>query len=80
MGEKKSGHGLDAIAWWRAGEIEKIKKYCIDDVRITKELYDYARTNNKLLFKEGKDLHEIKLDTSKWEEPIENKLTYTLPF
>jgi DEAD/DEAH box helicase domain-containing protein len=80
LGKKKSGHGLDAIAWWKAGEVEKIKKYCIDDVRITKELYEFARENNKLLFKEGKDLLEIPLDTSKWEDPLEHKLTLSLPF
>ncbi len=80
LGTSKSGHGLDAIAWWKAGEIEKIRKYCLDDVRITKELYDYAREHGKLLFKEGKEILEIKLDPSKWEEPIENKLTFTLPF
>jgi DEAD/DEAH box helicase domain-containing protein len=80
LNTKKSGNGLDSIIWWKKGEIEKIRKYCIDDVRITKEIYDYARTNNKLLFKEGNALNEIKLDTSEWENPIENKLTFTLPF
>jgi DEAD/DEAH box helicase domain-containing protein len=80
LGKKKSGHGLDAIQWWNQGKIDKIKEYCIDDVRITKELYDFARANNKLIFKEGGKLHEIKLDTSMWEAPTENKITYTLPF
>ncbi|MDB5194000.1 MAG: box helicase protein box helicase protein [Parcubacteria group bacterium] len=80
LGKKKSGNGLDSIAWWKAGDIERIRTYCIDDVKITKEVYDYARANGKLLFKEGNMLNEVKLDTSKWEDPIENKLTYTLPF
>src|SRR3989344_3332092 len=80
LGKNKSGHGSDANKWWRAGEIEKIRKYCIDDVRLTKELYDYARTNNKLIFKEGGALNEIKLDTKDWETPNENKLTFSLPF
>jgi len=80
LGKKKSGHGLDSIIWWKQGEIEKIRTYCIDDVRITKELYEYARTSNKLIFKEGGALNEIKLDASNWEDPIENILTYTLPF
>src|SRR3989344_5388734 len=33
LGRNKSGHGLDAIEWWKKGEIDKIVKYCIDDVR-----------------------------------------------
>ena len=45
LGIGKSGSGLDAVKWWKNGEIEKIKKYCLDDVRITKEVYDYAREN-----------------------------------
>lgn len=80
LGKKKSGHGLDAIQWWNQGKIDKIKEYCIDDVRITKEIYDYARANNKLIFKEGGKLHEIILDASQWEAPSEHKITYTLPF
>ncbi|MDB5254397.1 MAG: box helicase protein box helicase protein [Parcubacteria group bacterium] len=80
LGKNKSGHGLDAIMWWKQGLIQKIKDYCEDDVRITKEIYDFARANQKLIFKEGGKLNEIKLDTSEWETPNENRLTYTLPF
>lgn len=80
LGKHKSGHGSDAIKWWRAGEVDKVRQYCIDDVRITKELYDYALANNKLIFKEGKELKEITLDTSRWEEAQETKLTFSLPF
>lgn len=80
LGKKKSGHGLEAIEWWKKGEIEKIRQYCLDDVRLTKELYDFARENDKLTFKEGGKLFEIKLDTSSWEARGDNKLTFTLPF
>ena len=80
LGKKKSGNGLEATDWWKKGEIEKIRQYCIDDVKITKEIYDFARENNKLIFKEGGKLHEIKLNTSEWEKPSKNKLTFTLPF
>ena len=80
LGKQKSGHGTDAIKWWEAGEIEKLKKYCIDDVKITKELYDYALLNNKLVFKEGGNLNEIKLDTSGWETTNDHRLTFSLPF
>lgn len=80
LGKKKSGHGLDAIRWWKAGEIEKIKSYCLDDVKITKEIYDYAIKNQKLIYKEGPELKEVKLDTSEWEKPLENRMTFSLPF
>ena len=81
FGTNKSGGGLDAVKWWRDGEVEKVKKYCLDDVRITKDVYEYALKNNKLIFKEGGNLNEVKLDTSNWETPAESSaLNYTLPF
>jgi DEAD/DEAH box helicase domain-containing protein len=80
LGKNKSGGGADAINWWKTGEIDKIRKYCLDDVVITKELYDYALANKKLVFKEGGVLNEINLNTSEWEKPSEHKLTFSLPF
>lgn len=81
LGIKKSGHGLDAIRWWKSGEIDKIIKYCLDDVKITKEVYEYALKNGKLIFKEGPNMNEVKLDTSDWENvPSSSILNHTLPF
>ena len=80
LGKRKLGHGTDAIRWWKTGEIEKVREYCIEDVKITKEIYDYATANQKLTFKEGNDLKEIKLNTDNWEKPSENKMTFSLPF
>lgn len=80
LGIKKSGHGLQAIEWWQTGEIDKIRQYCIDDVRITKEVYDFARANNLLKYKEGGRKGEIKLNTDHWETVAGSTLTHTLPF
>lgn len=67
FGTHKSGDGLQAIVWWRNGDIENLKKYCLDDVKITKDVYEYAMKNKKLMFKEGPFIKEIKLDTKHWE-------------
>ena len=80
LGVNKTGHGLDAIKWWRDGEVEKVKSYCLDDVRITKDVYEYALREGKLIFKEGGNLNEVKLDTKDWEAPASSALNYTLPF
>ena len=80
LGRNKSGHGLDAIEWWKNGEIDKIIKYCIEDVRLTRDLYDYALSKGHLKYKELGGLKEVKLDTSKWLESEQSSLTYTLPF
>lgn len=42
VGHGKTGHGLQAVEWWRNGEKEKVKKYCLDDVRVTKDVYEYG--------------------------------------
>ncbi len=73
FGINKSGHGLEAVAWWRTGEVEKIRKYCLDDVKITKDVYEYALKNKRLMFKEGPFTKEIKLDTKHWELVAEIK-------
>jgi hypothetical protein len=50
-------------------------------VKITKDVYEYALKNGKLIFKEGPNMNEVKLDTSDWETlPESSSLNYTLPF
>ncbi len=80
---KKSGHGLQAVEWWKTGEIDKIIKYCIEDVKITKQLYDYALAYGKLKYKDlgiGGAIKDIKLDTTHWETKKDSGMTFTLPF
>ncbi len=77
FGINKSGHGFDAIVWWRTGRVEEIKKYCIDDVRITRDVYEYALKNKKLMFKDGPFIKEIKLETKHWE-PVPEVKTQSL--
>lgn len=80
LGRNKSGHGLDAIEWWRNGEVDKIIKYCIEDVRLTRDLYEFALANNHLKYKEFGGLKEVKLKTVPWAEIEQTAMTYTLPF
>jgi len=80
LGCNKIAHGIEAVEWWHKGEVDKVIKYCTDDVRITKKLYDYAVLYNKLKYKDLGVLKEIKLNTTMWEVPEVTALTYTLPF
>ncbi|HTL39572.1 MAG TPA: ribonuclease H-like domain-containing protein, partial [Methylomirabilota bacterium] len=61
LGAGKSGDGLQALKYYKLGQIEELKKYCLDDVRITKELYDYVGKYGKLLFKDYFETKEIKI-------------------
>lgn len=51
LGVKKSANGLMALKWYRQGEIEKIIRYCTDDVRLTRDLARFGVTNGYLLFR-----------------------------
>ncbi|WP_462325653.1 DEAD/DEAH box helicase [Desulfoplanes sp.] len=50
LGEEKSANGLLALRWWKQGKLDKIIKYCTQDVAVTKGLYEYGRDNGYLLF------------------------------
>lgn len=80
LGKNKTGHGLEAVLWWRNGEKDKVIKYCLEDVKITKELYEYAKKNGHLKYREGTKIKDIKLDPSSWETIAESTMTHTLPF
>lgn len=74
IGESKSANGLQAVVWWRQGEKQKVIDYCIQDVKVTRDVYDYAIKNSKLKVanNDGKIL-EITLDTTSWEKIDEDK-------
>ncbi|MEK7513164.1 MAG: ribonuclease H-like domain-containing protein [Patescibacteria group bacterium] len=44
LGMGKTAHGLEAIEFWKHGELQKLKEYCLQDVRITKELYERIKS------------------------------------
>lgn len=50
LGRGKSGHGLEALEWFRQGRIEEVKNYCLDDVRLTRDLYEYGKKHHHVLF------------------------------
>ena len=78
LGVNKSGHGLEAVTWWKQGKFEEVKRYCLDDVKITKEIYEYALKNGVLKYKDMGVVKDIKLDTSKWEQKGDSAMTHTL--
>lgn len=58
LGIQKGGNGLDAITYFHEGNWEKLTKYCLQDVEITRDLYLYGVKEGKLRFK------------NKWNEPV----------
>ncbi len=49
LGEGKTADGLQALEWWKLGEVEKIAEYCREDVRVTRDLYNFGKRNRFVL-------------------------------
>jgi DEAD/DEAH box helicase domain-containing protein len=80
LGEKKSGNGAQSVQWWRAGEIEKVRDYCIKDVEITKKVFDYALAKSAIKYRELGKTHEIKLNVKEWLAHNTKPMTFTMGF
>ena len=50
LGANKTGHGLDAIRYFREGAWEKLKSYCRNDVKLTKDVFDFGLKNGEVFF------------------------------
>lgn len=50
LGRGKSGDGLDAIKYFQAGDWASLEKYCLDDVKVTKEIYDYGTAHGHIWY------------------------------
>ncbi len=49
LGVQKTHHGLEAPILYKDGKFDELRDYCLNDVKITKELYDLAKKRGFLL-------------------------------
>ena len=81
LGKKKTGHGFQAINLYNEGKIDELKKYCLDDVMFTKELFEYGIKNKEIFYLTANGKFSIKVDWKKYLESQEAKdVPLTLPF
>jgi len=76
----KSGHGLQAVEWWKQGEIDKIKRYCLDDVKVTKGVYEYGLKYKALAYEDrlgGRKAIPVEFALKETQKPAIN---LTMPF
>jgi len=50
LGVGKSGSGLDAVRFWEAGELDKLRDYCLQDVKVTRDLYEHGRKHGAVSY------------------------------
>lgn len=73
LGEDKSGHGLDAITWYREGNWQRLEEYCLNDVRLTRDLYRYGGKFGHLAFESFVDRKTVSVPVS-WGMPEESEI------
>lgn len=62
LGVGKTNHGLDAIKFYAAGDWESLEKYCLNDVLITRDLYELAKHQGYLMIPERWNDNLIKVN------------------
>lgn len=74
LGVGKNGQGLEAIGMYQRGEMEKLKEYCLQDVRITKGVFDLIRTQGYLWIprRESPAMVKVPIAYAEAEEPQES--------
>jgi DEAD/DEAH box helicase domain-containing protein len=82
LGKKKTGHGLMAIDYYHEGKFDELKKYCLDDVMLTKELFDYGVKHGEVFYINATGKTPIKVNWKKYltEDVGNNNVSLTLPF
>ena len=81
LGKKKTGHGLQAIEMYKEGRMDELKKYCLDDVMLTKELFEYGSDKGEVMYLNEKGKISIRVDWKKYLEDSGKTDTHLiLPF
>lgn len=59
LGVSKIATGLDAIRYYHEKKWDKLKEYCLKDVQVTKDIYEYGLKNRRILYR-SKFGHTVK--------------------
>jgi DEAD/DEAH box helicase domain-containing protein len=55
LGAGKSADGLMAVEWWKTGQIQKIIDYCLQDVKVTRDVFQFGRQNGMVRIQRSED-------------------------
>lgn len=81
LNKGKSGHGLKAIELYKEGKLDELRDYCLDDVRITKEIFDYGVKWKEIFIPDGATKRRIQVNWSlKMESKKTDSINLGLPF
>lgn len=75
---EKTGDGQKAIEWWKNGDKDKVVEYCKEDVRITKELYEYGLKKREVAINYYGQIRTVKIDWTLQKKYSARDFSYTL--
>jgi DEAD/DEAH box helicase domain-containing protein len=61
LNRSKTADGLQAVDWFRTGEMVKLAEYCCQDVAVTRDLFEYGLKDGHLIFREKKEDRRVTL-------------------
>lgn len=61
LNKAKTADGLQAVEWFRQGELKKLTDYCCQDVVVTRDLFEYGLRDGHLVFREKKENRRVML-------------------
>jgi DEAD/DEAH box helicase domain-containing protein len=67
LAEPKSADGLQAVRWFRQGQMDKVIAYCQHDVEVTWKVYDFGRRNGYVQYRDRRwRVHRVPV---RWQKP-----------
>jgi len=76
--EGKTGDGAEALVLFKEGRMEELKKYCQDDVRLTKDVYEYGCREGKIYFTSTWDFKTYEIPVQ-WKQATDEFMKKTSP-
>jgi len=61
LSQRKTANGLQAVEWFRQGEIEKLTEYCRNDVATTRDLFQYGLEKGHLIYRKKQAGRRVRL-------------------
>jgi DEAD/DEAH box helicase domain-containing protein len=66
LGLGKSADGLQAVEWWKQGQIQKIIDYCTQDVKVTRDVFQFGRQNGFVKIQRSEDKDKVSQVGLQW--------------
>jgi DEAD/DEAH box helicase domain-containing protein len=57
----KTADGLQAVDWFRTGDMERLTAYCREDVAVTRDLFRFGLENGHLVYRRKKENRRVRL-------------------